>query len=93
MRLDLLAEGRRWLRRDLFVVLWCHGMLEVEVKVPGAYHAIAPTGISVPLSVCDCAVDCEMAYRIELSVSTASPFTPSLCPPAEFASGKTTRDQ
>jgi hypothetical protein len=31
------------------------------------------------------------AYNIELSGSTARPLTPSLCPPASFASGRTAR--
>jgi len=33
------------------------------------------------------------AYSIDLSLSTARPLTPSLCPPAEFASGKTVTSQ
>ena len=31
------------------------------------------------------------SHKIDWSVSTASPFTPSRCPPGEFASGKTVR--
>ena len=62
-----------------------------EVQVPGANDAIATARVAVCYpSVFGLILPCVgAAYRIELSESTARPLTPSLCPPVEFAKGRT----
>jgi hypothetical protein len=63
---------------------------QVEMEVPGAHDAVSPARVSTrsqrgrsskPSSTA--------AYRMAFAGSTAKPFTPSLCPPAEFARGRT----
>jgi hypothetical protein len=96
VRLDLLPElGRRGLVAGRVRV--GEGVAElvalpgqVKVEVPCTDDAIATAGV---------AVKCQRrlvswgggiaAYRMEFAGSTAKPFTPSRCPPAEFARGRT----
>jgi hypothetical protein len=47
VRLDLLAEGSG---RRFEVGSWLEGVVQIESKIPSAYHAVSAAGISVSLS-------------------------------------------
>jgi hypothetical protein len=60
-------------------------LAEIKVEIPGAYNAVATSGIprfsisSTPEQTY------ALAYSIDCSESTARPLTPSRCPPSAFA--------
>lgn len=87
--LDLLPEGAG-LRGGRFRIPLLHsGVLEVMIQIPSAYDTVSSTGISGGVLNMSFLPAMAATYIMELSLSTASPLTPSRWPPFRFASGRT----